>query len=283
MKTDDSTGSNWGSGTRVAAAQRWERPSAEMGRYATEALVDFARPRPGMQVLDVAAGSGAPALNIARRIGPAGHVIATDIMADPLLVASERARQRGLTNVSFQRADVQALPFPDEQFDLVTCRFGVMFFPDLPRALGEMRRVLRPGGGVALLAWGPFEQSYFECTAAVVMRHTGAALPASAQAMFKFAPPGTLAAALRQAGFHDAQDEIRSVAWNWPDSAGELWEYFQAVTIPFRPLFDQVRPDQREAITREVHAALQGFWDGKQVSLTARVVLASGTRSLPTS
>lgn len=278
MKKDDPPGSHWGSSTRMAAASRWERPSAEMGRGATDALLDIAQPRPGMQVLDVACGSGAPALPIARLIAPTGHVTATDITPDPLLIAAERARERGLTNITFQRADAQALPFEGARFDLVTCRFGVMFFPDLARALGEMHRVLRPGGRVALLAWGPFEQPYFGCTAAVVMRHTGAALPPSAQAMFKFAAPGTLAAALRQAGFRDAEDETRSVPWTWPETVAELWGYFQAVTIPFRPLLEQIRPEQHDAVTRDVHAALQHFWDGKQVNLTAQVVLASAVR-----
>lgn len=278
MTNDASAGTNWASTTRMAAASRWERPSAAMGQGATDALLDLAQPRPGMQVLDVASGSGAPALQIARLIAPAGHVTATDITPDPLAVAAARARERGLRNITFQRADVQALPFDEAQFDLVTCRFGVMFFPDLPRALGELHRVLRPGGHVALLAWGPFEQPYFECTAAIVMRHTGASLPPSAQAMFKFSAPGTLAAALRQAGFRDAQDEIRSVPWTWPDTVAELWQYFQAVTAPFRPLLEQVRPEQRDTVTRDIHAALQRFWDGKQVNLAANVVLASGTR-----
>jgi len=269
---------HWASSTRVAAANRWERPSAEMGQGATDALVELAQASPAMQVLDVACGTGAPALQIARLIAPSGHVTATDLAPDPLLVAAERARERGLVNLSFQRADVQALPFPDESFDLLTCRFGVMFFPDLPRALGEMRRVLRPGGRVALLAWGPFEQPYFDCTAGVVMRHTGASLPPPAAAMFKFAAPGSLASALRQAGFPRAQDEIRAVPWVWHDSIAELWEYFQAVTIPFRPLLEQVRPEQRDAIARDVHAAFEPYWDGKQVDLTAKVVLASGTR-----
>ena len=249
-----------------------------MGQDVTDALIDIARPRPGTQVLDVACGTGAPALKIARLIAPAGHVTATDLAPDPLLVAAERARERSLVNISFQRADVHALPFPDESFDLLTCRLGVMFFPDLPRALGEMHRVLRPGGRVALLAWGPFEQPYFESTAAVVMRHTGAGLPPSARAMFKFAAPGSLASALLQAGFRQAEDEIREVPWVWPDFIAELWEYFQAVTIPFRPLFEQVRPEQRDLVAREVHAALQPYWDGKQVNLTAKVVLASAVR-----
>ncbi len=270
--------SDWATHARMNAAKRWERPSAEMGRAATEAIVALAQPRPGMAVLDVASGTGAPSLQIARAIAPSGHVTATDISPEPLKIAAERARQRGLSNVSFETADVHALPYPDESFHLVTSRMSAMFFSDLPRALGEMRRVLRPGGRAALMVWGPVEQPYFDCTAAVIMRHTGAPLPASATNMFRLARPGTLKAALERAGFRDAAEELRTVPWPWTASIEDLWEYFQAATIPFRPLVEQIPADKRDLITREVHAAFARYWDGQKVNLTANFVLASGVR-----
>src|ERR1044072_5673257 len=148
-----STTPEWATHARMNAAKRWERPSAEMGRGATDAIVEFAQPRRGMRVLDVAGGTGAPALQLARRVLPDGHVTATDKSPEPLKIASERAQERALTNIEFKITDVHELPFDDAGFDLVTSRLGVMFFSDLSRALGEMRRVLRPGGRVALLAW----------------------------------------------------------------------------------------------------------------------------------
>src|SRR5512142_1695072 len=131
--SEQSAGTNWGSERRIAAAARWERPSAELGRGVTDALVEIAAAQPGMHVLDVACGTGAPALQLARRVGPAGRVVAIDIAAEPLKVAAARASERGLTNVRFESADVHQLPFADADFDLVTSRFGVMFFADLPR------------------------------------------------------------------------------------------------------------------------------------------------------
>src|SRR5207248_65332 len=150
--------SDWATHARMNAATRWERPSADMGRGATDAIVALAQPRPGMSVLDVASGTGAPGLQIARAVAPTGHVTATDLNAEPLKIAAERARERSLTNISFEVADAHRLQFADASFDLVTSRCGVMFFSDLPRALSEIRRVLKPGGRVALLAWGPLDQ-----------------------------------------------------------------------------------------------------------------------------
>ncbi len=275
---DSHTPADWASFARMNAAKRWERPSAEMGRGATEAIVELACPQPGMRVLDVASGTGAPALQLARRVAPTGHVTATDMTAAPLEIAAERARERSLTNVSFQTADVHNLPFPGQMFDLVTSRFGVMFFADLPKAMQEMRRVLKAGGRIALLAWGPVKQPYFECTGMIALRHVGGELPASAQQLFRFGEHGKLAAALREAGFREVQEELRTVPWVWTDTIPELWEYFQAVTIPFRPVLERIRPEQMEAITREVHQALSRYWDGKKVNMTADFVLASATR-----
>jgi ubiquinone/menaquinone biosynthesis C-methylase UbiE len=278
MATKPPSVSDWATHDRMNAANRWERPSAEMGRGATEAIVALAQPRPGMRALDVASGTGAPALQIARAIGPTGLVTATDLSPAPLKIAAERARQRGLTNIRFETADAHHLKYPDQSFDLVTSRMGVMFFSDLPRALAEMRRVLKPGGRIALLAWGPMEQPYFECTGAIVMRHTGAALPDAAKQIFKFGERGTLSAALTAAGFRDVHEELRSVPWVWTASIADLWEYFQTATVPFRPVLAQIRPEQMELITREVHAAFAKYWDGEKVNMTADFVLASATR-----
>jgi ubiquinone/menaquinone biosynthesis C-methylase UbiE len=278
MPTNPPPSPDWATHARMNAATRWERPSAEMGRGATDAIVSLAQPHPGMHVLDVACGTGAPSLQIARAVAPTGHVTATDRSPEPLKIAAERARQRGLTNINFEVADVHNLPFPDAGFDLVTSRCAVMFFSDLPRALAEIRRVLKPGGRVALLAWGPLDQPYFQSTGQVIMRHTGATLPPAAQQIVKFGERGTLAAALTAAGFRDVQEELRTVPWVWSASIEELWEYFQVATVPFRTLLDQVRPEQIEPIKREVHAAFARFWDGEKVNMTADFVLASGVR-----
>jgi ubiquinone/menaquinone biosynthesis C-methylase UbiE len=272
-------GSNWGNDARTAAAQRWEHASAEMGRAVTEALVEAADPRPGMRALDVACGTGAPALQVARRVTPRGWVNAIDIASEPLAIAALRARERGLSNVRFERADAHQLPFAEGEFDLVTSRFGVMFFSDPGRALGEMGRVLRPGGRAAIAAWGPFEQPYFEATAKVVMRYTGLPLPPPAARMFQFGAPGSLSRALTSAGFRQAGEELRLVPWVWPDTPEELWAYFRAVTVPFRPLLEAIPAEQRAAVDGAVYAALERHRDGPRVNLTAEIVIATAIKS----
>src|SRR5579864_1937723 len=136
---------SWGSQYRLVASEKWKAKSAAMGQPVTDALVEYAQPTPGMRVLDLASGTGEPAISLASRVGPTGHVTALDVSADLLEIAGKRARNRGLKNFTTQDADAHSLPFPDGKFDLATSRFWVMFFRQAEGALRELRRVLRPG------------------------------------------------------------------------------------------------------------------------------------------
>jgi SAM-dependent methyltransferase len=181
----------WGSSYRLIAAEKWRAKSAAMGRPLTEALVEYVQPRPGMQVLDLASGTGEPAISLAARIGPQGHVTALDLSADLLEIARNRARHRGLRNISFHQADAHHLPFPDNSFDQATSRFGVMFFADAPRALRELHRVLRPQARCGFAAWGPFEQPYWKTTMGIVCKHVGGVpIPPGAQDPLLFCRAG---------------------------------------------------------------------------------------------
>jgi len=269
----------WGASYRLIAAEKWKAKSAAMGRDVTDALVAYARPRLGMKVLDVATGTGEPAISLAARVGPSGHVTALDLSAELLEVADERARQRGLTNFTTRQADVHKLPLQDRSFDLATCRFGVMFFADHDLALSEIRRVLKPNGRACFLAWGPFEQPYWQSTMAIVHKRVGGPLLApGAPNMFRFARQGTLSAAMRCAGFCEVSEETRTLPWNWPGTPDELWEYAQSVSVPFRPLLERVPRDQWDEVNREVQAAVSKYVEGDAVKFGVVVVLASGSK-----
>jgi len=269
----------WGNQYRLVAAEKWKAKSAAMGRPVTDALVEYARPRPGMRVLDLASGTGEPAITLATRVGAQGHVTALDLSADLLQIAAERARARGLENFSTQQADAHSLPFPDNGFDLATSRFGVMFFRDPRLALEELRRVLRPGARGCFLAWGSFEQPYWQTMMGVVHRHVGGPLLKSeGPDPFRFAEPGSLSEVLRSAGFGSVEEEIRTLPWDWPGPVEEVWEQAQAVAVPFRPMLDRVPAEMWPQIHADVHTALHKYYDGEKVAFGATVVLASGIK-----
>jgi SAM-dependent methyltransferase len=251
----------WGSSYRLIASDKWKAKSAVMGKAVTEALVEYAQPKPGMQVLDLASGTGEPAISVATLVGAQGHVVALDLSPELLEIARKRAQERGLDNFSTQQADAQALPFADNSFDLATCRFGVMFFRDVGLALGELRRVLRAGSRACFLAWGPFDQPYWRSTMGVVHRHVGGPLlQPGGPDPFRFSAPGSLSAVLRSAGFREVGEETKTLPW------------------PFRAMLDRVPAPMWPQIHAEVRAAIGQYVEGENIAFGASVVLASGSK-----
>ena len=279
MSAKPDSSPSWGSQYRLVASEKWKAKSAAMGQPVTDALVNYATPKQGMQVLDLASGTGEPAISLAMRVGSEGHVTALDLSSELLEIATQRARARGLTNFRTQQADAHSLPFPDGSFDLATSRFGVMFFRDVVLALAELRRVLRPEARACFLAWGPFDQPYWQSMMGTVHRHVGGPLlsPDGANP-FRFAKPGSLSTVLRAAGFHSVEEETKILPWSWPGPAEEVWEQAQAVAVPFRPMLDRVPPEKWPQIHAEVHEAVRQYSEGEKIAFGATVVLASGKK-----
>ncbi len=124
-----------------------------------ERTLDLADLRLGERVLDVACGTGAVTLLAAQRVGPTGHVIGLDPSPEALAVAHSLNGQKGGAAIGWREGAAESLPFADGSFAVVTCQFGAMFFPDRMAALCEMRRVLAPGGRLALTTWGPLDKN----------------------------------------------------------------------------------------------------------------------------
>jgi ubiquinone/menaquinone biosynthesis C-methylase UbiE len=248
-----------------------------MGSAVTEALVEYANPEPGMQVLDLASGTGEPGISLAQRVMPGGRVTAVDLSAELLELAAQRASKKSLLNFSIQQADAHQLPFPDRSFDLATCRFGVMFFGDVKQALAELQRVLNPRARACFVVWGRFEQPYWQTTMKIVHRHVGGELlEAGGGDPFRFSAAGSLSEALRSAGFREVEESERNVPWVWRGSTEEVFEYARAVSTPFRTMLDRVPQKKWPAILAEVHTAIDRYRVGDEIRFGAVVVLASG-------
>jgi SAM-dependent methyltransferase len=270
---------DWGTQYRLVASEKWKAKSAAMGQPVTDALVEYAQPVPGMNVLDLASGTGEPAISLASRVGAQGHVTALDLSAGLLEIAAKRAEARGLTNFATHQGDAHNLPFPDNSFDLATSRFGVMFFDDPAGALRELRRALRPGARACFLAWGTFDQPYWQSMMGVVHRHVGGLLlKPDGPDPFKFGEPGRLSEVFRSAGFSEVEEETRTLPWIWSGPVEELWEYAQSVSVPFRPLLDRVPAERWPQVHAAVHEEVRRFFDGEKVVFGASVVFASGRK-----
>jgi SAM-dependent methyltransferase len=279
MTSQLEAGRDWGNQYRLVASEKWKAKSAAMGTPVTDALVEYACPLPGMRVLDLASGTGEPAITLATRVGPEGSVTALDLSQDLLEIAEKRARSRGLKNFSTQPGDAHSLPFPDDNFDLGTSRFGVMFFRDPRKAIGELRRVLRTGARACFLAWGRFDQPYWKSMMGVVHRNVGGPLlPPDGPNPFRFAEPGSLSEMLRLSGFRSVEEQTVTLPWVWPGPADEVWQQMKAVAVPFRPLLDRVPAERWPEIDAEVSREVTRYFDGEKISFGAEVILASGRK-----
>jgi SAM-dependent methyltransferase len=271
----------WTGEVTVAAWRKWHAQIAAFTRGATEALLEAAHLRPGMRVLDLACGVGDPALSIAQEVAPSGRVTATDLGPGMMSLAEELARKKGLTNIEFREANAESLPFTDASYDVLTCRFGIMFFPDLAKALRECLRVLKPGGRVAFVAWGKMAQPFFTTTAGILLKHVPSPPPPpdpEGPSLFMFGESGRLRRALEAAGFAGVHEEDLIIAGRWTSSIEEYWEQFTEVAAPFRPLLAQLTPEKMAQAKAEVIVALGKFWDGKELNIPLEIVIGSGTR-----
>jgi ubiquinone/menaquinone biosynthesis C-methylase UbiE len=136
-------------------ADRVDQRSAQL----THGMIERAGLAPGDRVLELACGPGGAGLEAAVRVAPDGDVVMSDVAAEMTAIASTRAKALGLTNATTRVLDLERIDEPDCAYDVVICREGLMLVPDPARAAREIRRVLRPGGRVALAVWGPRERN----------------------------------------------------------------------------------------------------------------------------
>jgi cyclopropane fatty-acyl-phospholipid synthase-like methyltransferase len=195
--------------------QQWQNAAAAWHRWTptlqawlapvTEAMLEMARLRPGDRVLDLAAGAGEPSLSAAERVGPSGHVLATDISSNILEFAAQTARERGVSNFETRVMDGEKPDVPDASFDAVLSRLGLIYFPDRHGALRAAHRILKSGGRVVLAGFStPDQNQFFSIPIGVIRRRAQLAPPAPGlPGPFSLGAPGVMEEVLQRAGFTD--------------------------------------------------------------------------------
>lgn len=208
-----------------SAAEAWDRWGPFLGEWlgpATERMLDLVGVKTGSRVLDVAAGAGEQTLRAAQRVGPSGHVLATDISPVILEYAAAAARKAGLTNVATRELDGEALDvLPADSFDAVISRVGLIYFPDQQKALAGMKRALKPGGRMAAIVYSTAENNkFFSIPVSIIRRRANLPPPLPGQpGPFSLGNEGVLAAALQRAGYRDVTVERVDAPVRLPSAA----------------------------------------------------------------
>jgi SAM-dependent methyltransferase len=168
----------------------------------TDALLAFAEPRTGERVVDIGCGCGAPTLEFALAVGPAGRVVGLDISGPMLAEGERRAGAAGIANVDWRQADPATAGLGE--YDLLTSAFGVMFFGDRVAAFTNMRRGAASGARMALVCWRTLaENPWMEVPMTAVAQHLPPrpkSVP-NAPGMFAFADPEHVTEVLCAAGW----------------------------------------------------------------------------------
>ncbi len=237
-------------------------------------LIKDAALRPGERVLDIACGTGVVTLLAAGRVGSGGQVVGLDLNAGMLAMARSRPAPAG-ARIEWKEGSALALPFTDGSFDIALCQQGLQFFPDRPLALGEMRRVLAPGGRVALSVWRSIDRSPgFLALATALERHAGAEAAAIMRAPFALNDAAELARLTADAGFSDVAVRAATDMVRWPSA--EAFVEHQPGATPLAGIVAALAPQAREALRRDVVAALRAHavTDGVAWPVEAHVVTA---------
>lgn len=270
------------------AAHGWNRHSPLIRSWlsgATASMLDAAGVMPGGRALDVAASAGDQTLDIARRVGASGFVLATDVSPGILRLAADKLRSAGLHHVGFQPADAQALGAEASGFDAAVCRLGLMFCPEPLLALKEVHRALREGGRFGALVFSrPENNPCITITIRTAQSHAGAMAgdPYAPGALLSLGRPGLVEALMQEAGFEAVSVQARST----PFVAARCEDYVDFVRSAGSPVIEMLKPlaaAAREAAWADIARQLDRYTGANGWVGPNELLLCSGVKPITAS
>jgi SAM-dependent methyltransferase len=265
------TAKGWG--VRADQLRRATMPVAEW-------MVDAVGPQPGDTLLELAAGPGDTGFLAAELVKPGGTLICSDFVPEMLNVAQERAQALGLDNVRFKQIDAETgIDIEAASIDGVLCRWGYMLMADPVTALGQTRRVLKPGARLALAAWtGPDENLWSALPVRELIRRGLEERPdPDAPGQFAWGPKGVIGERLEEAGFVDY--EVAAVDFTVAyASLGDWWASTRDMSMRFADATARLDPDTAEEIRTALAEAAQVYTDEQgAIAFPARTWTAVAT------
>lgn len=279
MQLDQEVVNRW-----TGSAPFWEKHREmirQMFAPVTDALIDDAQIASRQSVLDVATGPGEPALTIASSVGPQGRIVGVDPINEMVAAACREANRLELKNVQFDVASADHLPFPNDTFDAVISRFGVMFFPSPVEAIREMLRVLKPGQKMALAMWHLAERNPFHYVLSRVVDRYVAPTPLEPDARdaFRFATPGKLLKVMDEAGVRAPTERLFQFTIRASSSVEDFFALRLEMSEKLRGKFSMLSAQQKTELKREALEAIIQYSTGGEIRLPAEVLIVSGTKA----
>jgi len=264
------------------AAEAWHRWGPTLRSWlgpATDRMLDLARVSRGARVLDVAAGAGDQTSMIAERVGPEGHVLATDLSPAILEFARADARAAGFTQVETRAMDGENLDLADASFDVAVSRVGLIYFPDQSRAMAEIHRVLAPGGRFAAIVYSrPENNGFFSVPVSIIRRRAALGPPLPGQpGPFSLGSPEAITRLYESAGFSRVEVEVVRAPLRLP-SAEQCLSFERESFGALHQMLSGLDDAGRAAAWAEIHAELRRFEGPDGFEGPCELVLAVGTK-----
>ncbi|MCX7173265.1 MAG: methyltransferase domain-containing protein [Proteobacteria bacterium] len=237
-----------------------------------DALLDAAALTGGLEVLDLASGPGTLGQAALPRVSPGGRVVAGDL-AEAMLAESRRLHP-GILHAA---ADAEHMPFSDGRFDRVLCGLGLMFFPDEALALSEMRRVLKPGGRLAVSVWADAAHVPLVECALACMRRLLPAPKVARLSIFRLGDPERMTALLAAAGFEGIHVEACELPSSFK-TAEEFWQAFLDLAGGAAGSLGRLPSATQDELRTGVAQELAPYASGEGYQLTSRVLIATAER-----
>ena len=258
--------------------KKWDEMTMDFLQPMGNEIIRQINPQPGNHVLDIATGTGEPGLTIAKMVKN-GKVVLTDLSEGMLEVAKENAEKKGITNIETRLCDAGDLPFDDNSFDAVSCRFGFMFFPDMKIAASEMLRVLKPGGRMVTSVWGAPEENFW-VTAAMGTINRFMELPApepGAPGMFRCAKPALMKTLFEEVGFKNVTETTIKGKLNCK-TVEVYWNLMTEVAAPFVSALSKADDAMRNKIKDEVYSVVLNKFPDGEVFIDSSALVISGEK-----
>jgi len=261
--------------------EKWDQKLDHNFSFLNYRLIGDAQIRHGQKVLDLGSGTGYPAILIAQAVGETGSVTGLDLAESMLSLARKKAQRHGATNIKFQEGDITSLPFESNYFDAVTSRFCLMFLPDIPKAVAEIARVLKPGGYLAAAVWSnPNKNPFVQIPVQALSKLTELPKPGPNQpGIFRLAAPGELMGMAKQAGLLSVRDEEVDAEspFNSPD---EYYENLLDLAASLKPFFEKLTPEQKKQVESEVKSEIKKFQRENQIFLPMAIRLVTARKPI---